>query len=351
MQRSRVALLAASSLLSFITFAAACGSNSGPSTASTSGAGGAGGAGAGGGSSSTGELDAGAKITTIARSLGPLTAMAGTENTRCITVNLNNPEGAFVRRIRADLSAGAHHLVAYTSSKTVEEPEPTDCQPFGGILNNGEHPIFIAQQPQAELVFPTDESGVPVGFEIQPNQMIKLEMHYINTTVGPLEVVGKISLDTVSPTTKVTKSDLAFWGTTTFDIPANSVGDTGVLFQRALADTKTFALTTHQHKLGTQVLVWYGEGAADPNKQLVADAKSWADPPVELFPEFLDFPATGGGKESDKGLAFQCKWNNTTANDVKFGEGYNDEMCFIWHYYFPSQGFQVCVNGLCKQTP
>jgi len=87
--------------------------------------------------------------------MSPDTVQPGKENTQCITVNLNNPEGAYVRRIRADLSTGSHHMVVYTSSKTVEEPVPKDCQPFSGILN-GEHPIFIAQQPQAALEFPTD---------------------------------------------------------------------------------------------------------------------------------------------------------------------------------------------------
>jgi hypothetical protein len=345
MQLSRVALLTASSLLSFSTLAAGCGSNP------LSGAGGAGTSGPGpGSSSSTGDFDAGAKITTIARSMGPLTAQSGMENTQCVTVNLNNPEGAYVRRARADLGTGSHHMIVYTSSKTVEEPVPKNCLPFSGILN-GEHPIFIAQQPHAELVFPTDENGTPVGFEIPPHQMVKLEMHYINTTIGPLEIMGKISLDTVPLSTKVTKSDLAFWGTTQINIPANSMGDTGVLYQPGLAGTKTFALTTHQHHLGTEMLVWHGDNANDPNKMLVADGKDWADPPVELFSPPLDFPTNGTNIFSTKGLAYQCKWNNTTPNTVTFGEGYNDEMCFLWQYYFPSQGFQVCVNGFCNKIP
>jgi hypothetical protein len=354
MQLSRVALLAASSLLPVIVLAAGCGSSATPGPGGTGGTDGAGGAttsGPGPGSStSTGDFDAGAKITTVARSMSPDTVQPGKENTQCITVNLNNPEGAYVRRIRADLSAGSHHLVAYTSSKTVEEPVPKDCMPFSGILN-GEHPIFIAQQPHASLEFPADESGTPVGFEIPPHQMVKLEMHYIDTGNFPLSVMGKISFDTVPLSTKVTKSDLAFWGTTQINIPPNSTGDTGVLFQRALAGTKTFALTTHQHQLGTEMLVWYGEGANDPNKKQVAEGKSWSDPPVELFTPPLDFPKASGGTLSTKGLAFQCKWNNTTPNTVTFGESFNDEMCFVWQYYFPSQGFQLCVNGFCTNTP
>jgi hypothetical protein len=348
---SRFAALTASSLLPFISLAAACGSSATPGAGGADGTGSATTSGSGSGSStSTGDFDAGAKITTIARSMSPDTVQPGKENTQCVTVNLNNPEGAYVRRVRADLSAGSHHMVVYTSNKTVEDPVPKDCQPFSGILN-GEHPIFIAQQPQASLEFPSDESGTPVGFEIPPHQMVKLEMHYIDTSKFPLSVMGKISLDTVPLSTKVTKSDLAFWGTSQINIPANGMGDTGVLYQHALAGTKTFALTTHQHQLGTEMLVWYAASATDPDKMLVADGKSWSDPPVEHFAPPLDFPTNGNGSVSTKGLAYECKWNNTTPNPVTFGESFNDEMCFVWQYYYPSKGFQVCVDGFCNQTP
>jgi hypothetical protein len=347
MQLSRVAILTAISLLSFVPLAPGCGSDT---TLLGAGGGATGGPGPGASSSTGGEFDAGAKVTTVARSIGSLTAQSGVENTQCVTVNLNNPEGAYVRRLRADLSTGSHHMIVYTSSKTEEEPVPKNCQPFSGILG-GEHPIFMAQQSQTELVFPSDEDGTPVGFEIPPYQMIKIEMHYFNPTKFPLEVTGKVSLDTVPLSTVVTKSDLAFWGTTQIDIPPNSAGDTGVLFQEALAGTKTFALTTHQHHLGTEMRVWYGDSADDPNKMLVADAKNWADPPFEVFAKPLDFPANGGGTYSDKGLAYQCKWNNTTPNTVTFGEGYNDEMCFVLQFYYPSQGFQICLNGFCKAAP
>ena len=83
----------------------------------------------------------------------------------------------------------------------------------------------------------------------------------------------------------------------------------------------------------------------------VADGKNWADPPLELFSPPLDFPTNGANPFSTKGLAFECKWNNPTPNMVKFGEGFNDEMCFLWQYYFPSQGFQVCMGGFCKKSP
>lgn len=318
---------------------ATTGAGGASSGTSTSGGGGAGGD----------TFDGGAPLATIDTGIGPIKAQPGFEDTQCITVSLKNAEGAFVRRFRADLGSGSHHLIAYKSNATTESPTPKPCQGFSGLLG-GEHPIFIGQNAKAELAFPSDENGVPVALEIEPNQMVRLELHLINTGSAPLDVTGKLFVDTVPLSTKVVKSDLAFWGTKNINIPANGSFDTGVKFQKALANSKTFALTTHQHQLGTRMRVWYADNASDINGTPVADGQNWSDPPLELFTPALDFPDSGNGKTSSKGLAFKCEWKNPTASNVHFGEGFNDEMCFLWQYYYPSQGFQLCVDGYCKSV-
>ena len=65
------------------------------------------------------------------------------------------------------------------------------------------------------------------------------------------------------------------------------------------------------------------------------------DPPFQVQP--------GGG------FRFTCKWHNpnpdTTAPPVKFGESANDEMCFFWAYYYPSQGSHVCTHSESSGKP
>ena len=96
----------------------------------------------------------------------------------------------------------------------------------------GQHPFFIAQQAHAELDWPSDENGNPVGFEIGPNQMVHIEFHTINTTQAPLMVTGKALIDTIPLSTpNVVPSDMAFWGTKNIDIPPNGSFDTGVHYQ------------------------------------------------------------------------------------------------------------------------
>jgi hypothetical protein len=322
-------------------------------TTTTTGAGGAGGSEPGSTASSGGTggdtFDGGAPLATLESDIGPIKAASGFEDTECITVSLKNAEGAYVRRFRADLGTGSHHMIAYRSSAASESLTPKPCQGFSGILN-GEHPIFIAQQAKSDLEFPTDENGVPVALKIDANQMVRLELHLINTGASPLDVTGKLFVDTVPLSTKVVESDLAFWGTKQINIPANGAYDTGVKFQKGLANTKLFALTTHQHHLGTRMRVWYADNATDTSGTPVADGQNWSDPPLDLFTPALDFPDSGNGKTSTKGLAYKCEWKNTTATTVHFGESFNDEMCFLWQYYYPSQGFQYCVDGYCKSV-
>jgi hypothetical protein len=280
---------------------------------------------------------------TLSASIGPFHVMPGEENVQCVTINLKNSTSVFVRRFRTKLLAGSHHMIVYRTN-AAENLTPTPCQSFAGILE-GDRPIFIAQQAHSELDFPTESDGTPVGLELPPNQNLRLEMHYINATASAIDVTGTADMDVLPSTATIIKSDLAFWGTKNIQIPPYSEFDTGPIFQGALSGTKVFALTTHQHHMGTEMQVWYGAGVSDQSDR-VADGTNWSDPPLEIFDPPLEFP-TG----ENKGFTYDCHWHNTSASQVNFGESFNDEMCFLWHYYYPSQGFQYCVDDFCSAVP
>jgi hypothetical protein len=331
-----LAALGCSSTVSVQAAGAGATGGGAPATGTTGSGGPTSGSGAGGA-----PFDAGGMITTYEAGIGPIPIVAGQEMTVCTTINLNNPTGAFVRRFRADLTEGSHHMIVYTSAATTESPTPTPCEPFVGILS-GEHPVFIAQQAHAELDFPVDQSNVPVGFNVAPNQMLKIEFHMINTGAAPIQPTGQAYFDTIPLSSNVTISDIAFWGTKNITIPPNGSYDTGVLFQQALPGTYSFAVTTHQHHLGTEMQVWYSNGPGDTSHR-ITDSHSWSNPPLVLLTPPISFPAGGS-----KGLSYECHWVNPTPNAITFGESAaTNEMCFLWHYYYPSTGFQVCLDGLC----
>lgn len=326
------------------------GTNAGGQPAAGQGAGGEGTAGQGmagqgaGGAGTAGQgaggFDPGGQVTKFSSGIGPIPVESGGEDTRCIVKRLNNAEAAYVRRFHTTLEKGSHHLILYRSKATEEQLEPKPCQGFSGIFQ-GDHAVFIAQQKESELLMPNTEDGTPVALQIEANQMVRIEMHYFNTSDAAYEVTGDVEIETIPLSSKVVKADLAFWGTTSINIPPHSEKSTPINFQKALENTRTFALTTHQHHYGTRMKVWYGTGANDQG-QVVADETNWSDPALELFAPPLEFP-----KGEGKGFAYQCTWNNTSDTKVGFGESVNDEMCFLWHYYYPSKGFQICIEGQC----
>lgn len=64
---------------------------------------------------------------------------------------------------------------------------------------------------------------------------------------------------------------------------------------------------------------------------------SWSEPETTRHDPGFSIPQGGG-------LDFQCTWRNTGTSAVQFGESANDEMCFFWAYYYPSQGSKVCFH-------
>jgi hypothetical protein len=92
-------------------------------------------------------------------------------------------------------------------------------------------------------------------------------------------------------------------------------------------------LTGHQHKLGTGFTIELASSALDTGSPLYKNL-DWAEPPLTIFNPPIA-PSAG------QGLRFTCTYNNTTPGIVTFGEGADQEMCFLWAYYYPDQGFDI----------
>lgn len=283
----------------------------------------------------------GQKTALSSATIGPITAEPGGDETVCIHRRLDNPTEAWVRTLRGRLVDGSHHMIIYLSDETVENTEPVPCGGFSGLIDGDDTPVFIAQQKLEEVFLPIDkDDGRPVAYRIEPNQMLRMELHWFNTTPEPTEVTGVVEFETIPIDTDVWEAQFGFWGTLDIDIPARSELQTPVMFQEGMSETKVFAATTHQHQFGTEMNIWYADSTDVTDDNLIVHSENWEEPPLEFFDPPLLFDGTNG-------LAYQCTWNNTSGKEVSFGEGFNDEMCFLWAYYYPSKGFDLCVDFGC----
>ena len=319
-----------------------CGSTTAGSGGSGGGSGGSGGGsgGSGGGSGGSGGTGGSGGNYTLAASVSiggsdsPITLQPGQETTVCITKRLGNADAIDVTKMHTTLAAGSHHMIFYISSDTTENPTPTPCQPFQGIVQ-GTKPLFIAESPDSVLIFPQG-----VAYSLPANTMYRLEAHYINTTGAVLHGMGTVEIyKNTDPQTITDHANLMFMGNANISIPPDSAEHSvGPTYHAIPAGTKLFGLTTHEHHLGSDAFVTYSTSASDSGTMLL-DNPDWNNPQLALF----DPPLT---VEAGHGLRFVCKYINDTGQTVNFGESANEEMCFIWTYYYPDRGFSICITGL-----
>ena len=272
---------------------------------------------------------------------GPTTIMPGQEGTKCIWMRLSNDTPIKVRQLHNVLSSSSHHLIVYKDDMdTTEQTTPVDCQPFTGALNASGMiaPIMITQKADDALTLPDG-----VAYTLAAHQMIKLEMHYLNATDAPIDATATVEFYRADESTIEHEANILFIGSPDIDI---APGATTTLKQFItmpsyvdLSEAKIFAITGHTHHFGTDMNVRVGTSPTDAAMRKIYDPQPflWSEPETTL----LEPPTsvTPGG-----GFEFECTYTNTSNQRVGFGESANDEMCFFWAYYYPSQGSKVCIH-------
>jgi hypothetical protein len=259
----------------------------------------------------------------------------GGETTFCVVRRLENPETALITRIETTLSEGSHHLVVYRSDEAQERTQPFRCSPFTEIVRGHAVPLLISQIREEALALPAG-----VVYEIAPRQMVRIEAHYFNAGSAPITPEASVTFRTVLDQPGLERADFLFFGTFDIDLPPDVPTTVGPRFiaEGIPAGAKIFAMTTHTHQWGTQFRVQKSTSRADPGTGLYDYPDwSWDEPPVARFDPPLTF-APG------EGVRFTCEYLNRSGGQVGFGESAEEEMCFLWLYYYPSAGYRICVD-------
>lgn len=268
----------------------------------------------------------------------PITVGSGQENTQCVVKKLGNSERIYVDSVHNVLGQGSHHMIVYKVSDTEERPDQFDCQPFTDALTKGGAPIVISQKADDLLTLPDG-----VAFNIAPDQMIRIELHYINTSDADETIQASTTFHTVPAAEVEDEAGFVFMGTANIDLPPHQMTTVGPVYfplqKTGLDDAHFFAITGHTHKLGldVQVATAPSEGGADTPVYDVENF-NW-DEPATIFYNDAPFQVPADG-----GFRFSCDYNNTTDSPVSFGESTKEEMCFFWAYYYPSEGSKLCID-------
>ena len=288
--------------------------------------------------SSTGKTPAPVASESFAVSFGPVTIPAGVERTQCVVKRLGNPETLHVGSIHNALGSGSHHMIVYRVNDAAEQTTPFDCKPFTDALDpNKGSPLMVTQKKDEVLTLPAG-----VAFSLAANQMVRIEMHYINPTSSDLTLMSTSTMSSIDPATFKDEADFLFIGNPDIVLPPHSKTTLGPSYfapPSVWGDAKFFAVTGHEHQLGTKVTIETAATKDAPGTSIYNIPNwNWAEPTTARMDPPISLPEGGG-------FRFTCEWDNTTDNEVKFGESANNEMCFFWAYYYPSHGSKVCFHS------
>ena len=268
---------------------------------------------------------------------GPTMVPAGTEGTQCVVKRVGNEQPVSIHEIHNSLGATSHHFIVYRVNDTEERPEPYPCAPFTDTLNDP--PLMITQRTDDRLTLPDG-----VAYTIEPAQMIRLELHYINVSAAP-QMAEATSTFIPMPEEEVEhEADVMFMGDTNIQVPAMTEATLGPSFIQVptrFNGVNYFAITGHEHQWGTDVYVEVAQNQGAPGTPVYDVPNFQWDEPETVSYNDAPFTVPDGG-----GFKLTCEWNNRSDSTVRFGTSVDDEMCFFWAYYFPSRGPLVCAAGL-----
>lgn len=259
-----------------------------------------------------------------------------TERTQCVVLRVGNTAPLHVGAIHDTLAEGSHHMIVYRVDDTVEQPQPFPCVPFTDTLDSTKgSPLIVTQKPDDLLTLPPG-----VAYTLAADQMVRLEMHYINPTSHERTVSATSTFVPIRDDDFHDEADFLFIGNPDISLRPHATGKLKTFFALPsdYAQAKFFAMTGHEHQLGTNVQVSLATSKSDPGTPVYdVPGWTWSEPATVTFPTPFVVPENGG-------FTFTCTWNNTTDDYVGFGESVKDEMCFFWAYYYPSQGAKVCFH-------
>lgn len=271
----------------------------------------------GGSDASTPRTDAGPNPDFATIDFGPDPLAVGQERTVCVILAAGNELARQVRAIRTHLPQGSHHMIVYRTNQAVRET-PYTCFPFA----DGGEAVFIAETVEAELLYPP-EAALAFG----PDQHVRLEIHQVNYTAEPIDITASVTFD-FYPVDEPAHMPVQFLftGDMGLELPPRET-TTVTSFHSVPEGARIFALTSHTHSLGIYSGIHRARSESDYDEPALHESTEWAEPPLDIFAPPLELGAT-------EGLRLTCRYMNSTSAVVRFGTRFEDEMCFLWAYWY-----------------
>lgn len=256
---------------------------------------------------------------------------------------LNPGIGAASDYVRAEVipqnKLVVHHVILYRETNPAGADGATfECSGIPNSGTPGEPAEFLVGwvPGAAPLEFPPN-----VGMRLEPTDRILMQVHYhaVGSTQNDPGTKVRFWFQTGIPASGLAR---VMWaGDPTFSIPANTTGyqTSGTCTVGLAGGVTVLGVSPHMHTRGTKFLArWERTGAFD---RCMVNIDKW------------DFEWQGGYmfttplvmQQNDR-VETTCTWNNETNSPIGFGEGTDEEMCFLFMYVLGagSAPFPYCFN-------
>lgn len=271
------------------------------------------------------------------------TIQAGEDTEYCEVVEVpGSPDDTYwVKGFETKMTEFSHHLIVsgiQPGSETEALLDVGHIEPCKGAhqLAANFTDVFNltgAQQPYRKYDFPAGVGKVVTG-----GTKIIVDYHYLNTSDQPIQAGHAINFVTTTEDQIDRIGQRMAFVNVSIDTPARS--------EASFVGECTFsqngyvgAITRHTHRWGTDFTAWHVGGERDGEH--IWTSRDWE---LDVDHDFGDPILVREGE----GFRFQCDFNNTTDQNLKFGSLATDEMCILFGLWWKEKDEddvqpQICV--------
>jgi copper type II ascorbate-dependent monooxygenase-like protein len=242
----------------------------------------------------------------------------GSEIVVCRELVLPGDAAIEVDRVEHASSPGTHHIHAYRTSTPADKvsPDVFDCGDLAG-------PLFYTAEKEGD----STHFHPGVGLKFGRGEVVRLELHYLNTGSAPAEADLRINLWFADhPLTTEAGSFLMY--DHAIDVPPHGSATTRMHCEIP-SDISITSLLPHVHTHGTGERIYLSGGDLSEPRLLV-DSRGYGDL------ETRTFDPTPVLVKAGQALDFECDFKNDTAKGLIEGTSPTTaEMCVILGSYYP----------------
>jgi len=255
----------------------------------------------------------------------------GKNDYRCFDVTPGIEDDMYITGFGAilDNTPYVHHIVLYTTDNNPQDPKPAEGFPCDGTGESGWDYLAGWAPGAANTSFDPGE-----GIALSSDTRLILQMHYFNSGATGTDQSG-MGLWMAPQVSKAIYPYPLGIGGFTIEAGADAHEESvGLDWESAYPAIDVVGIWPHMHVLGTGINVRVEH--EDNTETCVMNQDAWDF--HNQVPVLLKEPVVVEGGDR---IELTCRWDNSAENpnqfndppeDVHFGEGTEDEMCFAFGY-------------------